>query len=158
MYGFYCPILCLMVIIETIYGPSGNWFISTFTLVIDQLSLISFITYMHISIIDMFFLHVKLNCNAIIWFGSYLWPWNIFAMFSPDWFLLQISIGMVQLEALFEPLLDLCSLENVSWWTTFFPPSFGKILINNPMLFTCSLFDWSHEWGFTLRNSIVEFI
>ena len=113
---------------------------------------------MHISIIDMFFLHVKLNCNAIIWFGSYLWPWNIFAMFSPDWFLLQISIGMVQLEALFEPLLDLCSLENVSWWTTFFPPSFGKILINNPMLFTCSLFDWFHEWGFTLRNSIVEFI
>jgi len=42
------------------------------------------------------------------------------ALFSHDWFLFQISIGMVQLEALFEPLLDLCILKNVSWWTNSF--------------------------------------
>lgn len=30
-------------------------------------------------------------------------------------FLLQINNGMVELQALLEPLLDLCYLENVSW-------------------------------------------
>lgn len=111
--------------VETIYGPCGSKIYLLFLRVQLKVdSLLFFVFNQWFLYYIPVYLYNIVNMSTLSELICYVFYLVYRALqkllYYLDWLLLQISNGVVQLEALFEPLLDLCSFENVSWWAIFF--------------------------------------